>query len=273
MPELPEVEVSRLGLLPHLLHEPVVGCLARRADLRLPMPQDLAARLTGHRLAAIVRRGKYLLFHWPTASGWLLLHLGMSGSLRLTPPDAPAGLHDHFDLCFPRVILRLKDPRRFGLVLWLEGEHPETHPLLEPLGVEPLSEAFTADCLAALLKGRTTPIKTLLMSARRIVGIGNIYAAESLYRAAISPLRPAADLRPKEIQRLAASIRETLQEAIEAGGSSVRDYVHSDGGAGSFQLRAAVYDRTGQPCPRCAAPIRQIRQSGRSSFYCPRCQK
>ncbi|MDR3157747.1 MAG: bifunctional DNA-formamidopyrimidine glycosylase/DNA-(apurinic or apyrimidinic site) lyase [Zoogloeaceae bacterium] len=273
MPELPEVEVSRLGLLPHLLQEPVVDCLARRASLRLPMPQDLAARLRGHRLAAIIRRGKYLLFHWPTANGWLLLHLGMSGSLRLAPPGTPAGRHDHFDLCFPRAVLRFKDPRRFGLALWLEGERPETHPLLEHLGVEPLSEAFTANYLAALLKGRMMPIKPLLMNARLIVGVGNIYAAESLFRAAVSPLRPAAGLRPQEIRKLAPAIRETLQEAIEAGGSSVRDYVHSDGGAGSFQLRCAVYGRAGQTCPRCANPIRQIRQSGRSSFYCPQCQK
>ena len=273
MPELPEVEVCRLGLLPHVRNEPVTDCVTRRADLRLPMPRDLAARLVGHRLATVVRRGKYLLFHWPTANGWLLLHLGMSGSLRLMPPGMPAGRHDHFDLCFPRAVLRLTDPRRFGLALLLEGEHPEAHPLLARLGVEPLSEAFTADCLAALLQGRKTPIKPLLMDARRIVGIGNIYAAESLFRAAVSPLRPAADLRPAAIRKLVAAIRETLRDAIEAGGSSVRDYVRSDGGMGSFQLRCAVYGRAGQPCPRCAGAVRQIRQSGRSSFYCPRCQK
>ncbi|MDR1889416.1 MAG: bifunctional DNA-formamidopyrimidine glycosylase/DNA-(apurinic or apyrimidinic site) lyase [Zoogloeaceae bacterium] len=272
MPELPEVEVSRLGLLPHLVNEPVLDCVVRRADLRLPMPQDLAARLVGHRLSAIVRRGKYLLFHWPGANGWLMLHLGMSGSLRLVPPGTPAGKHDHVDLCFPATVLRLKDPRRFGLALWIEGEHPEQHPLLQSLGVEPLSATFTADELAALLARRKTPIKPLLMNARLIVGVGNIYAAESLFRAHISPLRLAADLRIEEIRKLAAAIQETLQEAIAAGGSSVRDYVHSDGGAGSFQLRCAVYDRAGLPCLQCGAPIRQVRQAGRSSFYCPHCQ-
>ncbi|MDR1350883.1 MAG: bifunctional DNA-formamidopyrimidine glycosylase/DNA-(apurinic or apyrimidinic site) lyase [Zoogloeaceae bacterium] len=273
MPELPEVEVSRLGLLPHLLDEPVLDCVARRPDLRLPIPQDLAARLTGHRLRAIVRRGKYLLFHWPTANGWLLLHLGMSGSLRLVPPVTAAGAHDHFDLCFPATVMRLKDPRRFGVVLWQTGDDPETHPLLKHLGMEPLSDGFTADWLATLARGRKTPIKTLLMDARLLVGVGNIYAAESLFRAGISPLRPAGTIGAARLEKLATTIRETLREAIEAGGSSMRDYVRSDGGAGSFQLRCAVYARAGQPCLQCGTSIRQVRQAGRSSFYCLQCQK
>jgi formamidopyrimidine-DNA glycosylase len=273
MPELPEVEVSRLGLEPHLVGQILTTCVARRANLRLPIPQDLHTRLAGHRLAAIRRRGKYLLFHWPTASGWLIVHLGMSGSLRLVPPGALAGAHDHFDLCFPATVMRLKDPRRFGLVLWQEGDNPEAHPLLATLGMEPLSASFTADWLAALVQGRKTPIKTLLMDAHVLVGVGNIYAAESLFRAGIAPLRPAGNISGACLKRLVAAIRETLSEAIEAGGSSVRDYVHSDGGAGSFQLRCAVYGRAGQVCPRCGAIICQIRQSGRSSFYCPRCQR
>jgi formamidopyrimidine-DNA glycosylase len=273
MPELPEVEVSRLGLTPHLVGQKLTDCVLRRADLRLPMPQDLPARLVGHTLADISRRGKYLLFHWPTASGWLIVHLGMSGSLRLVPPGTLAQAHDHFDLCFPATVMRLKDPRRFGAVLWQAGDNPETHPLLARLGMEPLSAGFTADWLAALIRGRKTPIKPLLMDAHRLVGVGNIYAAESLFRAGISPLRPAGEIRLARVKRLAAAIRETLREAIEAGGSSVRDYVHSDGGAGSFQLRCAVYDRAGQACPQCGATIRQIRQAGRSSFYCPKCQE
>ncbi|MDR2366226.1 MAG: bifunctional DNA-formamidopyrimidine glycosylase/DNA-(apurinic or apyrimidinic site) lyase [Zoogloeaceae bacterium] len=273
MPELPEVEVSRLGLLPRLVGKTVTDCAVRRADLRLPVPQDLRARLLGHRLAAIARRGKYLLFHWPTADGWLIVHLGMSGSLRLAPPDALAGAHDHFDLCFPAVIMRLRDPRRFGVVLWQVGDNPEAHPLLARLGMEPLSPGFTADWLANAVRGRKTPIKSLLMNAALLTGVGNIYAAESLFRAGISPSCPAGSLKAASLEKLAAAVRETLLEAIEAGGSSVRDYVRSDGGAGSFQLRCAVYDRAGQPCPRCGAIIRQFRQSGRSSFYCPRCQR
>jgi formamidopyrimidine-DNA glycosylase len=273
MPELPEVEVSRLGLAPHLVGQKLADCVVRRADLRLPIPQDLPARLVGHTLAGISRRGKYLLFHWPTASGWLIVHLGMSGSLRLVSPDAPAQAHDHFDLCFPATVMRLKDPRRFGVVLWQAGDNPEAHPLLAHLGMEPLSAGFTADWLAALLQGRKTPIKTLLMDAHLLVGVGNIYAAESLFRAGISPLRPAGEIGAARIKKLATAIRETLTEAIAAGGSSVRDYVHSDGGAGSFQLRCAVYDRAGQACPQCGAVIRQIRQAGRSSFYCPHCQR
>ncbi|GHT96832.1 formamidopyrimidine-DNA glycosylase [Betaproteobacteria bacterium] len=277
MPELPEVEVSRLGLAPHLVGQKLSACVARRADLRLPIPQDLHTRLVGHALTAIARRGKYLLFHWQTAGGWLIVHLGMSGSLRLVPPETPAGAHEHFDLCFPDTVMRLKDPRRFGVVLWQEGDDPNAHPLLAHLGMEPLSPEFTADWLTALVRGgksgRKTPIKPLLMDARLLVGVGNIYAAESLFRAGISPLAPADSLHAARLAKLTTAIRETLLEAIKAGGSSVRDYVHSDGGAGSFQLQCAVYDRAGLPCLQCGTPIRQVRQAGRSSFYCPRCQR
>ncbi|MDR2637221.1 MAG: bifunctional DNA-formamidopyrimidine glycosylase/DNA-(apurinic or apyrimidinic site) lyase, partial [Zoogloeaceae bacterium] len=236
-----------------------------------------------HRLAEIRRRGKYLLFHWPTAGGWLILHLGMSGSLRLVPGDggndendglgAPPGKHDHFDLVFPQTILRFKDPRRFGRIDWQPGEDPLVHPLLASLGMEPLSPGFTPAWLAGALAGRRSPIKPLLMDARFLVGVGNIYASESLFRAGISPLRAAGKIGKQRLEKLAAAIQETLREAIAAGGSSLRDYVHSDGGAGSFQLHAAVYGRAGQPCPRCGTALRRILQSGRASFYCPRCQR
>ncbi|MDR3056060.1 MAG: bifunctional DNA-formamidopyrimidine glycosylase/DNA-(apurinic or apyrimidinic site) lyase [Zoogloeaceae bacterium] len=273
MPELPEVEVSRLGLEPHLVGQTLTDCVARRANLRLPIPQDLRARLVGHTLIAIARRGKYLLFHWQTAGGWLIVHLGMSGSLRLVPPETPATAHDHFDLRFPATVMRLKDPRRFGVVLWQDGDDPNAHPLLARLGMEPLSPEFTANWLAALAKGRKTPIKPLLMDAHLLVGVGNIYAAESLFRAGISPLAPAGNISAARLTKLTTAIRATLREAISAGGSSVRDYVHSDGGAGSFQLQCAVYNRAGLPCLQCGTPIRQVRQAGRSSFYCPRCQR
>ncbi|MGB4466720.1 MAG: bifunctional DNA-formamidopyrimidine glycosylase/DNA-(apurinic or apyrimidinic site) lyase [Azovibrio sp.] len=273
MPELPEVEVSRLGLAPHLEGQTLSAFTARRANLRLPIPIELAERLRGERLATLSRRGKYLLFHFPGAGGWLILHLGMSGSLRLVPPGTPAGLHDHLDLEFPHTVMRLRDPRRFGLAVWQVGDDPEIHPLLAVLGLEPLSDAFTPDWLAARARGRQQPIKQLLMDARTLVGVGNIYAAESLFRAGISPLRPAGRISPARLGQLVAAVRETLLDAIASGGSSVRDYVQSDGGAGSFQLRCAVYARAGQPCPRCGGSIRQVRQAGRSTFYCPACQR
>jgi len=271
MPELPEVEVSRLGLEPALSGQRLTSVTIRRVALRLPFPEGLE-RLAGHHLAGIFRRGKYLLFHWPTAGGWLILHLGMSGSLRLVAPQTPPGLHDHFDLAFPETTMRFRDPRRFGVVVWQAGDDPNAHPLLASLGIEPLSEAFTPEWLEQRIRGRLAPIKSLLMDAHLLVGVGNIYAAESLFRAGISPCRPAGQIGAKKRAALVDAVRQTLQEAITAGGSSVRDYVHSDGGAGSFQLCCAVYGRAGLPCPCCGALIRQIRQAGRSSFYCPRCQ-
>lgn len=273
MPELPEVEVSRLGLSPHLEGQCLTGVVARRSNLRLPIPEQLHELLKGHRLASIRRRGKYLLFHWPTAGGWLILHLGMSGSLRLVTPGTPAGLHDHLDLEFPRTVMRFRDPRRFGLVVWQTGDDPEVHPLLAVLGLEPLSDAFTPAWLIERTKGRQQPIKQLLMDAHTLVGVGNIYAAESLFRAGISPLRPAGRISAARLTKLVAAVRETLSDAIASGGSSVRDYVHSDGGAGSFQLRCVVYDKVGASCPRCGDTIRQVRQAGRSTFYCPGCQR
>lgn len=272
MPELPEVEVSRLGLAPHLEGRTLTAFTVRRGDLRQPVPPELAGKLQGQVLAALGRRGKYLLFHFPGADGWLILHLGMSGSLRLVPPGTPPGPHDHLDLEFPHTLMRFRDPRRFGLAVWQEGADPLAHPLLARLGLEPLSDAFTPAWLTARARGRQQPIKQLLMDAHTLVGVGNIYAAESLFRAGISPLRPAGRISPARLGRLVTAVRATLQDAIASGGSSVRDYVHSDGGAGSFQLRCAVYHRAGQSCPRCGGTIRQVRQAGRSSFYCPGCQ-
>lgn len=273
MPELPEIEVSRLGLEPHLLHQTLQRCHVRRHDLRLPVPPDLQTRLQGRRLLALRRRGKYLLFQFEEAAGWLILHLGMSGSLRLVAPGTPPGAHDHLDLEFPDTVMRFKDPRRFGLAVWQDGPDPEAHPLLAHLGLEPLSPAFTPAWLQARARGRQQPIKQLIMDAHTLVGVGNIYAAESLFRAGISPLRPAGRISAARLAGLVEAITQTLQDAIAAGGSSVRDYVHSDGGAGSFQLRCAVYGQAGHSCPRCGGSIRQVRQAGRSSFYCPACQR
>ncbi|WP_313952830.1 bifunctional DNA-formamidopyrimidine glycosylase/DNA-(apurinic or apyrimidinic site) lyase [Accumulibacter sp.] len=275
MPELPEVEVSRQGLLPYLPGQSIVGAIVRTPRLRHEIPVGLDLRLAGLRVDAIVRRGKYLLFDCASArgGGWLLLHLGMSGSLRLVPRDTPAQKHDHVDLLFRRTVLRLRDPRRFGALLWHEGPHVEEHPALAALGIEPLSDGFNGDWLHAATRGRRMPIKPLLMDSHLVVGIGNIYAAESLFRAGISPLRAACRISQERYRVLAGAIRATLEAAIAAGGSTVRDYVHSDGGAGCFQLSCVVYDRRGEPCTTCSRPVRVVRQGGRSTFYCPACQR
>jgi formamidopyrimidine-DNA glycosylase len=274
MPELPEVEVSRQGLLPYLSGQRIVDAILRAPKLRHDIPARLAARLVGLRVDAIARRGKYLLFDCQsgTGGGWLILHLGMSGSLRLVAPGTPAQKHDHVDLAFSRTTLRFRDPRRFGTLLWHEGENVALHPLIAVLGVEPLDSVFDADWLYAQTRRRDVPIKPLLMDSHLVVGIGNIYAAESLFRAGISPLRAASRISRERYRILVQAIRSTLENSIAAGGSSLRDYVHSDGGAGCFQLSCAVYDRCGEPCPVCGTPVRSIRQAGRSTFYCAHCQ-
>jgi formamidopyrimidine-DNA glycosylase len=269
MPELPEVEVTRRGLSV-LLGRRVTGVAARAERLRYPLPTDLIRHIGGQPLTDIGRRGKYLLFAF--GEGHLLIHLGMSGSLRLAPAAEAPAKHDHLDLVFGRQILRLRDPRRFGAVLWLAGD-PETHPLLAGLGLEPLARGFTATRLAAALEGRRTAIKPALMDASVVVGIGNIYAAESLFLAGIDPRKPGGKISATRLARLVPAIKTTLRAAIRAGGSSLRDYVQSDGGFGNFQLRHQVYGRNGEPCHGCGAAIRCLRQMGRATYYCPRCQK
>ena len=275
MPELPEVEVSRLGLLPHLSGKRIVQAVFRVPRLRHDIPAELPGRLAGLPVSAIHRRGKYLLFDCASEhdGGWLILHLGMSGRLRLVANGTPAQKHDHVDLVFADTTLRLRDPRRFGTVLWHEGRGVEKHPLIAVLGIEPLSPAFDGEWLYRVTRQRSTPIKPLLMDSHLVVGIGNIYAAEALFRAGISPARAAGRIGRERCRILATHIRATLQESIAAGGSSVRDYVHSDGGAGSFQVTCFVYGREGQPCRVCGTPIRASRQAGRTTFNCPRCQR
>ena len=275
MPELPEVEVSRLGLLPFIPGQRIVEAVFRVPKLRHAIPPALASRLIGLRVEAILRRGKYLLFDCESSrgGGWLIVHLGMSGSIRLVKPGSPIQKHDHMDLVFAKTCLRLRDPRRFGAVLWHEGADVEQHPLITVLGLEPLSGEFDGDWFYEVTRKRSAGIKPLLMDSHFVVGIGNIYASESLFRAGISPLRAANRIGREGCRRLVAAIRATLEASIAAGGSSVRDYVHSDGGAGSFQLSCAVYDRHGFPCPSCGAPVSSVRQAGRSSFYCRHCQK
>jgi formamidopyrimidine-DNA glycosylase len=274
VPELPEVEVTRRGIAPPLTGKPLLAAITRVPALRYPLPANLEQLLQGRRLLDVKRRGKYLLLDF--GGGHLLIHLGMSGSLRLVPADQPAEKHDHLDLVFgsrPRAVaLRLRDPRRFGAVLWLEGD-PQTHPLLKVLGIEPLTEEFDAPWLKAQLAGLRAAIKPVLMDSHRVVGIGNIYASESLYRAGIDPRRAAGRVSLQRLQRLVPAIKETLTAAIDAGGSSLRDFIHSDGGSGYFQQQYFVYGRTGEACRVCGRPIRELRQGQRASFYCAGCQR
>jgi len=273
MPELPEVEVCRRGLQPEVEGQRILGAVVRSPRLRLPLSAALGETLAGQQVVAVRRRGKYLLLdcRGGIEDGCLIIHLGMSGNLRFVPQGAAPEKHDHVDLIFARQILRFSDPRRFGVVHWqAAGEAP--HALLAVLGIEPLADEFTGDWLFAATRRRAGPIKPLLMDSHLVVGIGNIYAAESLFRAGISPLRAANRISRERYGRLVAAIRQTLADAIAAGGSSIRDYVHSDGGAGCFQVECAVYDCAGEPCQRCGGVVRQVRQGGRSTFYCPACQ-
>jgi len=269
MPELPEVEVTRRGLAPQLAGRVISGVAVREPRLRWPVPRDVLA-LAGRTVKSVRRRGKYLLVD--CGDGHLILHLGMSGSLRLLPPGTPAQKHDHFDLLLGDRLLRLRDPRRFGAVLWAAGD-VAAHPLLAHLGVEPLSRALHAGKLHQLTRGHRAAIKQFLMDGRRIAGVGNIYANESLFRAGVHPRTPARKLSLEKCERLAKSIKDTLRAAIRAGGSTLRDFVGADGAAGYFQQRYWVYDRAGQRCRRCASPIRKLLQGSRSTYYCPTCQK
>ncbi|MBW8459345.1 MAG: bifunctional DNA-formamidopyrimidine glycosylase/DNA-(apurinic or apyrimidinic site) lyase [Thiobacillus sp.] len=270
MPELPEVETTRLGLLPRLQGRALRRIVVRNRRLRWPVPDDLEARLTGLTLNSLVRRGKYLLFDFGSVTQ--IVHLGMSGSLRFAEPDEPAALHDHVDWLFDDdATLRLRDPRRFGAVLWTDDV--ARHPLLAHLGPEPLTPAFDAAYLHAQCQRRSTAIKQVIMDGQVVVGVGNIYASESLFHAGIRPAATARRLSRPACARLAEAIRQVLTAAIAAGGSSLRDYVASDGELGYFQLQTRVYDRTGLPCKTCATPIRRIVQGQRASFYCPTCQR
>jgi formamidopyrimidine-DNA glycosylase len=270
MPELPEVETTRTGLLPRLQGRTLRHVVVRNARLRWPIPADLEARLGGRVLQGLDRRGKYLLFDFGGVTQ--IVHLGMSGSLRLVEADEPAGLHDHVDWQFDDgTVLRLRDPRRFGAVLWTVD--PARHPLLAHLGPEPLTSAFDAAYLHAQCQRRSAAIKQVIMDAHVVVGVGNIYASEALYHAGIRPGTRASRLSRPSCARLVAAIQRVLTAAIAAGGSSLRDYVASDGELGYFQLQTRVYDREGLPCKTCATPIRRIVQGQRASFYCPGCQR
>ena len=292
MPELPEVETIRRGLVPAMEGATIKRVERRRPDLRFPFPRGFAKRLTGRQVTALRRRAKYLLVELDGGTV-LLMHLGMSGSFRVerAPLFAPNSLyherskdaaHDHVVLHMSggsRVVYN--DPRRFGIMLLIEPSALETHPLLAGLGLEPTGNEFSAAALAPLLAGRRAPLKAALGDQRIVAGLGNIYASEAIWRARLSPRRAAgslvrADGKPTErLVRLVEAVRAVIADAIAAGGSSLRDYVRANGELGLFQHRFAVYDKEGEPCPRpgCGGTIRRIVQAGRSTFYCPACQR
>jgi formamidopyrimidine-DNA glycosylase len=276
MPELPEVEVTCRGISPHITGQHIERIDVRTPALRWPIPPGLNAMLAGRQVERVERRGKYLLIE--VDAGWLIVHLGMSGTLRIRPRSALEtlpGKHDHVDMVFGECVLRLRDPRRFGAVLWHPREAGDVldHPLLLSLGVEPFSPAFTAQLLFDRTRGRAVSIKQALLAGDIVVGVGNIYASETLFRAGIHPARAAGRISKLRYEKLAQEIRDTLSEAIAKGGSTLRDFVGSDGAQGYFQLDYFVYDRAGQPCRVCGTPIRQILQGQRSTYYCLQCQR
>lgn len=273
MPELPEVETTRVGLLP-LLNQSVAQVTIRNGSLRWPIPADLPHILAGQTLQKLTRRAKYILAHFD--HGVLLLHLGMSGRICLLAEYEAPQKHDHFDIRFTNgQVLRLRDPRRFGAVLWVVGDANQ-HPLLKTLGPEPLEDTLNANYLHQQLAKKKIAIKLAIMDSHIVVGVGNIYASESLFRARINPETPANQLTLKQCEDLVHEIKATLSDALKAGGSSLRDFFGADGNPGYFQQQYFVYgrasDKVSETCRVCGKPIKIIRQGQRSTFFCPCCQ-
>jgi len=271
MPELPEVETTLRGISPHLRGERIGQLLVRDRRLRLPVPREIESRVQGQRILALSRRGKYLLIG--LECGTILIHLGMSGSLRVLASDTLPGKHDHLDLRLHNgKCLRMRDPRRFGMFLWVP-DPPAAHPLLAHLGPEPLGSEFDGDYLYAQSRGRKCAVKAFIMDASLVVGVGNIYANEALHLAGIHPARPSNRVGRERYGRLARQIKLVLEKAIALGGTTLRDFVREDGSQGYFALSLKVYQRAGESCTSCGTPIRQRRIGQRSSFFCPLCQR
>ena len=270
MPELPEVETTRRGIAPHLVGRRIRAVTLRRADLRWPIPGEIAALLPGQRVQAVRRRAKYLLLD--TEPGSALLHLGMSGNLRVLDASVPAGLHDHVDLALQGgKLLRFNDPRRFGCLLWQAAG--SVHPLLAGLGPEPLEDRFDGAWLHARSRGLRASVKSFLMDQAVVVGVGNIYAAESLFEAGIAPQRAAGRVSLARYELLAAAVRRILGYAIERGGTTLRDFLAPDGAPGYFEQELQVYGRAGEPCRRCGQVLRHAVLGQRTTVWCPRCQR
>jgi formamidopyrimidine-DNA glycosylase len=257
--------------MPHLEGQTIRTAVIRNAQLRWPVPKQLARLVAGRRIERLERRSKYLLLD--CGSGWIIMHLGMSGSLRVLPDGVPPGDHDHFDLVLESgKVLRLNDPRRFGAVLWERGD-PSNNKLLRNMAPEPFDAQFDADWLLHRTRRRSASIKNVLMDNHIVCGVGNIYASEALFRAGIHPARAAGRISRERYVRLVEAIRETLQAAISAGGSTLRNFVDADGNPGYFQQTHLVYGRAGEPCRQCGAPIKALRLGQRSAFYCGHCQR
>lgn len=272
MPELPEVETTRRGIEPHVRNRVIRAVHVHEARLRWRVASALATQVAGQRVEAVERRAKYLLLRLGNGAH-LMLHLGMSGNLRVLPRETARLTHDHVDIELDDgKVLRFNDPRRFGSLKLIEGAL-EDEPLLRKLGPEPLDDGFDGEVLFAATRRRRVAIKQLIMNSHVVVGVGNIYASEALYRAGIRPRRAARSLTRAESAALAKSIKAVLQMAIRAGGTTLRDYVGVDGAPGHFRTKLFVYERTGEPCRRCGTPIRHITQGARSTYYCPTCQK
>jgi len=271
MPELPEVETTRCGIAPHIENNTITKVIVRNRNLRWPIPTGLNSKLNQQKIISVTRRAKYLLVN--TNIGSLIIHLGMSGSLRILQGNEVVEKHDHFELQFKDgLCLRLRDPRRFGCVLWTKDD-PRQHKLLLNLGPEPLDKAFNAEQLFEKSRKRKTTIKQFIMDAKIVVGVGNIYASESLFLAAIKPTRLAGKITKQNAKDLTAAIKKILKQAIKQGGTTLKDFKSSDGKPGYFQQKLKVYDRKNEPCTQCKKRIKQVTLGQRSTFYCSYCQK
>lgn len=271
MPELPEVETTCKGIAPHIENNTITKVIVRNRSLRWPIPTGLNKKFTTQKIISVTRRAKYILVN--TNIGTLIIHLGMSGSLRILDSTEPVEKHDHFELQFEDGIsLRLRDPRRFGCVLW-EKDNPCEHKLLVNLGPEPLDEKFYAELLFEKSRKRKTTIKQFIMDAKIVVGVGNIYASESLFLAGINPKKLAGKITKQNSLDLTAAIKKILKQAIKQGGTTLKDFTSIDGKPGYFQQKLKVYNRTDEPCVKCKKSIKQITLGQRSTFYCSSCQK
>jgi len=271
MPELPEVETSRRGIEPHIKHQTIRDIVIRQRALRWPIPKQLRQQARNQTIQSVDRRGKYLLLRLDT--GTIIIHLGMSGSLRICSAESRVEKHDHVDFVFGNNnILRLRDPRKFGAVLWTK-DAPEKHKLLAPLGPEPLQDNFNGAYLFEQTRKRTASIKSVIMNSHIVVGVGNIYACESLFLAGINPRRKAGSLSLARCEKLVSAIKQVLAESITQGGTTLRDFIRENGEPGYFAQQLFVYGKAGEACSKCGRPIRQITQQQRSTFYCTRCQR
>jgi formamidopyrimidine-DNA glycosylase len=271
MPELPEVETSRRGIDPHICGQTIARSVVRQSQLRWPVSPQITTLMPGQTVLSTQRRGKYILIE--TTAGHIIIHLGMSGSVRILPADVPANKHDHIDIVFTQgVMLRYTDPRRFGCMLWT-GQAITDHPLLASLGPEPLSDSFDTKYLYLRSRGRKTPIKSFIMDSHVVVGVGNIYANEALFMAGIRPLADAGTVSRVRMARLVTHIKQVIEHAITVGGTTLRDFVGGDGKPGYFKQSLQVYGRGGESCKQCGGTLQEVRLSARSTVFCKRCQR